>query len=77
MAQATPTSPPHLLATLQVTITFTQEQSVRIFEIALEKAGEERAAASANAKLELECIRRESDARFAATRLVATVAGLR
>lgn len=75
MAQATPTSPPHSLATLQVTITFTPEQSFRIFEIALKKAEEERAAASAKANLELECIRRESDARIAATRLAATAAG--
>lgn len=73
MAQVTPTSPPHLLATLQVTTTFTPEQSVRIFEIALKKAEEERAAASAKAKLEFECIRRESDARITATGLAVTV----
>lgn len=43
------------------------EQSQQIFQIYVRKAEEERAAAAKKAELELECMKKESDARIAAT----------
>ncbi len=69
--QSTPVAPSP--ATIQVPSTFTPDQNVQIFQLALlkaqtdlQKAQADRDAIQARSQLELECLRRESDARVVA-----------
>ena len=72
--QPTSSSTPESSATLQVPSSMTQEQNEQIFEIRRQQAEDERAAAGRKFDLELELMRRESDARIAASAAAVTAA---
>lgn len=63
---ATAQSTPDSTATIQVPSTFTPDQNAQIFELALLEAQAERDTIQAKSQLELECLRKESEARVAA-----------
>ena len=66
---------PDLTATMQVPSSMTPDQNEQIFELMRQKLAAEVAATEGKARLERELIKKESDARIAASTAAATAAG--